>query len=173
MPSCMVTSPGEMVRLQTDVSMNETLEARIERIEDRIAISELRARYSFLVDQGEGHVAVKLFTEEGEFHGPIKSYRGHKEQLTHYDEHVLSGMWHFNTNEIIRIEGNTASGECYCFMPCSFENESYVCACRYDDLLAKQDGVWKFTSRTVTFFYFVPLKEGWAGERMQFPSKSK
>ena len=150
--------------------MTQDLETRIRLIEDRIAISELRARYCFLVDHGKGREAVDLFTEDGEFHGPVKSYRGRQEQLRHYDEHVLSGMWHFISNEIIQIDGDSATGQCYCHMPSVCNGESYVCACRYDDVLTKQDGSWKFKSRTVTFYYFVPLKEGWAKERMQFPS---
>ena len=153
--------------------MTKDLEARITLIEDRIAISELRAHYCFLVDQGRGRDAVDLFTEDGEFHGPIKSYRGRHEQLKHYDEHLLSGMWHFICNEIIEVNGDSAIGQCYCLMPSVFENESYVCACQYDDVLVKQAGNWKFKSRTVTFYYFVPLKEGWAGERMQFPSRRR
>jgi hypothetical protein len=150
--------------------MTRDLEKRIALIEDRIAISELRARYSFLVDQGRGQEAVDLFTEDGEFHGPVASYRGREEQLRHYNEHVLSGMWHFICNEIIHIDGESATGKCYCEMPCVFRDESYVCACQYDDVLIKQDGKWKFKSRTVTFYYFVPLREGWGKERMQFPS---
>ena len=146
------------------------LATRITLIEDRIAISELRARYSFLVDQGRGREAVDLFTGDGEFHGPAVSYRGREEQLRHYDEHILSGMWHFITNEIIEIDGEHATGKCYCEMPCVFQEESYVCTCQYDDVLVKQQGTWKFRSRTVSFHYFVPLKEGWGRNRMQFPS---
>ena len=55
----------------------------------------------------------------------------------------------------------------------SVEGEAYVCACRYDDVLAKQDGVWKFRMRTVTFYYFVPLKDGWGKDRMRFPSATR
>ncbi len=150
--------------------MTQDLEARITKIEDRIAISELRARYCFLVDHGKGREAVDLFTEDGEFHGPVKIYRGREEQLKHYTEHTLSGMWHFICNEIIEIDGNSAVGQCYCNMPSVFKGESYVCACQYDDVLVKLEGKWKFKSRKVTFYYFVPLKEGWAKERMQFPS---
>lgn len=149
--------------------MTADLQTRLTLIEDRIAISELRARYSFLVDGGRGREAVDLFTDDGEFHGPKVSYRGREEQLRHYNEHRLSGMWHFVTNEIIRIDGESATGECYCHMPSVLDGESYVCACRYDDVLIKQAGVWKFTCRSVTFFYFVPLKVGWGGERMLSP----
>ena len=147
--------------------MSAELDARLTRIEDRIAISELRARYAFLVDAGRGAEAVDLFTDDGEFHGPAVSYRGREEQLRHYAEHRLSAMWHFNTNEINRIDGATAAGECYCYMPCVLEGESYVCACRYDDELVKVGGDWRFTSRRVTFFYFVPLKDGWAANMVR------
>jgi len=153
--------------------MTLSLEERIARIEDRTAISELRARYSFLVDQGKGPEAADLFTEDGEFHGPVRSYVGRDEHIKHYSQQILSGMWHFICNEIIDIDGDSATGQCYCEMPSVFEGESYVCACRYDDVLVKQDGRWKFKSRTVTFYYFVPLKEGWGKDRMQFPSAQR
>lgn len=146
------------------------LEARITRIEDRIAISELRARYCFLVDQGQAEAAAELFTEDGEFHGPVRSYVGRAEHVKHYSSQVLSDMWHFIANEIIEIDGDAAIGQCYCDMPCVFEGESYVCVCRYDDVLVKRDGVWKFKRRTVTFNYFVPLKDGWGRDRMKFPA---
>lgn len=153
--------------------MTEELEKRITRIEDRIAIGELRARYSFLVDGGRGREAVDLFTDDGEFHGPFTSYRGRAEQLRHYDEHALAGMWHFNTNEIVEIDGDTATGRCYCQMPCVLGGESYVCACEYDDSFVKEAGTWRFKRRTVTFHYFVPLKDGWAGERIKLPDAFK
>jgi hypothetical protein len=150
--------------------MTQDLEARIARIEARIAISELRARYAFLVDQSHAEEAADLFTEDGEFHGPVKSYVGREQHLKHYSHQAMSGMWHFVANEIIDIDGDAATGQCYCYMPCVFEGESYVCACRYDDVLVRHNGKWKFKRRTVTFYYFVPLKEGWGKERMQFPT---
>jgi hypothetical protein len=151
--------------------MPHDLESRIAMIEERIAISELRALYSFLVDSGKGRETVDLFTDDGEFHGPIKSYRGREEHLAHYADHEMAGsMWHYLCNEIIRIDGSSATAQSYCYMPCVSKGESYVCSCEYDDVLIKQEGKWKFKRRTITFHFFVPLSEGWAGERMQFPS---
>ncbi len=43
--------------------------------ETRIALSELRACYGFLVDQDKGREAVDLFAEDGEFHA-LGSCRG-------------------------------------------------------------------------------------------------
>ena len=150
--------------------MTEDLEARIRRIEDRTAISELRARYSFLVDQGRGREVVDFFTDDGVFAGPVHSWTGKQAILEHQENHVLSGMWHFICNEIIDIQGDDASAQCYCLMPAAYEGESYLCACQYDDVLVRQDGGWKFKSRKVTFYFFVPMKEGWGGERMLFPA---
>ncbi|MBI3302700.1 MAG: nuclear transport factor 2 family protein [Deltaproteobacteria bacterium] len=150
--------------------MTQDLETRIARIEDRIAISELRAHYCFLIDQGRGREAVDLFTEDGEFHG-LDSCRGREELLRFFGETIpqtLPAMWHLVHNEIIHIDGNSATGQCYFEMPCVLKGESYVCAGHYDDVLVKQEGKWKFKSRKVTFYYLVPLKEGWARERMRF-----
>ena len=79
-------------------------------------------------------------------------------------------MWRFICNENIDIDGDSATERCYCEMPCVFQRQSYVSACQYDDVLIKLDGSWKFKSRTITFYYFVPLTEGWGKQRMQFPS---
>ena len=151
--------------------MSLDLAQRILLIEDRTAISELRARYSFLVDHGRAEDAADLFTDDGEFHGPIRSYIGREQHIEHYSQHVLSDTWHFVCNEIIDIDGDSATGQCYCDMPCVFEGESYICACRYVDVFAKCAGIWRFKKRTVTFDYFVPLKDGWGTDRMRFPSR--
>lgn len=148
----------------------DTLEARITLLEDRLALSELRSRYCFLVDQGKAREAVDLFTDDCEFHGPDKSYYGREEQISHYESFIFSNMWHFVTNEITNIKGQSASGLCYCYMPCVYEGKSYVCACQYEDAMERIDGIWKFRSRKVTFYFFVPLDVGWGKELLQFPS---
>ena len=150
--------------------MTADLERRLTLIEDRTAISELRALYCYLVDQGRASEAVELFTEDCEFHGPVRSFFGRDEQFRHYNEHPLAGMWHFIFNELISVSGETATAQCYCYMPCVSDGESYICSCQYDDILVKRDGRWMFKSRVVTFHYFVPLNAGWAGERMLSPT---
>jgi hypothetical protein len=72
-------------------------------------------------------------------------------------------------NETIRIEGTSATGQCSFEMPCALSSESYVCVGHYDEVLVKQEGEWKFKSRQVIFYYFVPLTEGWAGARSRPP----
>lgn len=54
------------------------------------------------------------------------------------------------------------------YRPCRTGNR-YVCVGHYDEVLVKQEGEWKFRSRKVIFYYFVPLTEGWAGARSQLP----
>ncbi len=77
------------------------------------------------------------------------------------------GILYVTRSSILTASPRRASVTARC--PVSFKDESYVCACQYDDVLIKQDGKWKFKSRKVTFYYFVPLREGWGKERMQFP----
>jgi hypothetical protein len=40
-----------------------------------------------------------------------------------------------------------------------------IAAGYYDDEYVKVSEEWKFRSRKVTMYYFVPLSEGWAGKQ--------
>ena len=70
----------------------------------------------------------------------------------------------FFTNHVIHIDGHRAHGIC------SLENrgvrggESMIGAGRLHDEYEKVAGEWKFASRRVEMFYFVPLTEGWASD---------
>jgi len=45
-----------------------------------------------------------------------------------------------------------------------YNGESYVVAARYNDQYLKRDGRWRFSKMSLTPFFMVPLKEGWAGD---------
>ena len=45
-----------------------------------------------------------------------------------------------------------------------YNGESYVVAARYNDEYLKRDGRWRFSKMSLTPFFMVPLKEGWAGD---------
>ncbi len=69
----------------------------------------------------------------------------------------------FFTNHVIELlaEGK-AKGTC-CFENRGVQGEeSMIGAGRLHDAYEKVGNEWKFRSRTVEIFYFVPLREGWA-----------
>ena len=68
----------------------------------------------------------------------------------------------FFTNHVIHIDGDRATGTCSLENRAIREGESWIGAGRLHDTYGKADGEWKFTSRRVEMFYFVPLAQGWA-----------
>jgi hypothetical protein len=141
----------------------ETLEERLRRVEDVLAIGQLRAKYCTYLDAGEWEALADLFTADGEFHG-IGSAVGRAELIEFYDRvrrESIEAWWHFSTNETVELDGDRATGETYLDQPCVIDGVAYASAGRYRDEFAREDGRWLFAKRTVTFFYFVPLAEGW------------
>ena len=63
---------------------------------------------------------------------------------------------------MIRVEGDLATGMCSLQNNATRGDESIIGAGRLHDEYQKVNGEWKFKSRRVDIFYFVPLSEGWA-----------
>lgn len=149
--------------------MAETLEERLRRVEDILAIGQLRAKYCKYLDAGEWEALVELFTPDGEFHG-IGSAAGRAELMEFYARmrrESIEAWWHFSSNETVEVEGDVATGETYLDQPCVLNGVAYASAGRYQDEFVRQDGRWLFAKRTVTFFYFVPLAAGWQPGRIE------
>ncbi|MDQ0380488.1 nuclear transport factor 2 family protein [Amycolatopsis thermophila] len=139
------------------------LEARIRRLEDVHEIGQLRARYCQYLDDGRWDQLADLFTEEGRFVG-LSTASGRAELRTFFaglQRGPLTAWWHFSANETVTVDGDVASGETWLYQPCVVEGEAHVAAGRYTDSLVRQDGRWLFAERKVTFFWWVPLAEGW------------
>lgn len=144
------------------------LDARIRALEDRAAIAELRARYCAYLDAHDWDALVELFTVDGEFHG-MGAARGRDELRAFYariTEESFDAFWHFSSNETVELDGDRATGETYLNQPSVIDGVAYACAGRYRDELVRQAGRWLFARRRVSFFYFVPLSEGWAPGRI-------
>jgi hypothetical protein len=68
----------------------------------------------------------------------------------------------FFTNHVIRIQGDHATATCSLENRATRADQSLIGAGRLHDECQKVNGEWKFKSRRVEMFYFVPLSEGWA-----------
>ena len=66
------------------------------------------------------------------------------------------------------VDGDAASGQTWLYQPCVVEGEAHVAAGRYTDSMVRQDGEWLFRERKVTFFWWVPLAEGWASGQISW-----
>jgi len=70
----------------------------------------------------------------------------------------------FIHNHVLKVNGDRAEGYAYLEAKPVYNGESYVVAARYNDEYAKRNGQWRFTKMSLTPFFMVPLKEGWAGD---------
>ena len=68
----------------------------------------------------------------------------------------------------IEVDGDTATGQWYLFIPCIHANGSEQAvwgSLRYDEEYVRVNGEWKFKSQTLTEFFRTPFDEGWAKTR--------
>jgi hypothetical protein len=146
----------------------KSLEARIQELGDREEIRELISTYAHRI--AHGPAAADLFTDDGAYINrgaedkPPTEVRG-RAALDEYfgDRTSWSGpalpMIH---NHLISIEGDEAEGICSVELRFSKDGTSFVASGYYQDRFRREDGLWKFVERDVSFFHWVPLHQGWA-----------
>jgi hypothetical protein len=144
--------------------MMSTMEARLQKVEDELAIARLRARYCHLLDDERWDAFIDLFTADGYFKG-LAAVEG-RDALLQFFSKTFAAMrddsWHFCANGTVDLDGDTATGRISLEYRSVQNGESFVAAGHYDDVMVRVGGEWKFKSRIITFYYFAPLREGFA-----------
>src|SRR5262245_14399349 len=141
------------------------IEEMVQELWDREKIKELTYQYGLAIEAQDEARMASLFTEDGSVdfsslgRGVITGHAALKE--------FYQGTWPlrvkpFFTNHVIRITGNRATGVCSLENRATRGGDSLIGAGRLHDEYEKVNGEWKFKSRRVEMFYFVPLSEGWA-----------
>lgn len=153
----------------------EELEKRIKKLEDREAIKELKAKYTYALDKGDWDTVLGCFTDDakcdwGKFAGAI--YEG-KEQLGKFFREdlrkTLSFHAHLVHNPIVEVDGDKARGKWYYEEPCIWtdKDEAGWIMGIYNEEYVKIDNEWKINSIKVEHFYQTTYDKGWAKERMR------
>jgi hypothetical protein len=140
-----------------------TLEERIRAIEDRDAIRELTARYCQLAVAGKADEIVALFTRDGVLAAGDSEERGHPRLLELYRGSFAElRPIPFIHNHVIELAGDRATGYCSVELRMVEQGEAVTAAGYYEDVFAREDGVWRFARRKLVFHHRVPLAKGWA-----------
>jgi hypothetical protein len=154
------------------------LEAKVAELYDREAIRDLRFRYHECINEAQMAAIPELFTDDGELEfGHLGKAKG-REQIKAFfsglgapraesGERTRRGLYRvrqFIHNHVLKVNGDRAEGYAYLEAKPVYNGESYVVAARYNDEYVKRDGRWLFTKMSLTPFFMVPLKEGWAGD---------
>ncbi len=133
--------------------------------DDRAAIIDLQGRYLFALDFQDAATYASTFAEDGVFNwaqGEIKGRKAIYEFMSsgRYNpaKDAKKGKWpaasrHFVTNQVIKVEGDTARAVTYWFQATNntADRRTMVLGLfgHYEDELVKVDGQWYFKSRTI------------------------
>jgi len=152
--------------------------ARLERLEAQEAIRELHAQYCFIQDRGHASHAeedVQAFLALCDVdivwdNSPDGSHahRGHLAVAAY-----LRQLWarfdscmHFVHNLSITFDsGDGARGRSSFEAVGDIGGEAFVAAGYYEDAYRRSDAGWRFRLHREVPFYFVKLKDGWAGPK--------
>jgi ketosteroid isomerase-like protein len=142
-----------------------TRDEMVEELWNREMIKELTYEYGLAIEAQDIDRLVGLFTATAtvDFSSMGRGIiEGHDALKAFYPATWPLAVKPFFTNHMIRLDGDKATGFCSLENRATREGESLIGAGRLHDTYEKIDGAWKFASRRVEMFYFVPLSEGWA-----------
>lgn len=142
-----------------------SVEERLERLEAKDSIRELRANYCYHVDDGNAEAFASLFTQDGVLDfGSAGTYAG-REELREFVDSVVpeyySFIVHMLHNPVIEVDGDAATGRWYFEAPCTSQGEDMWIQGRYDDEYVRVDGEWRFAAVEAEFNYVADYDEGW------------
>jgi ketosteroid isomerase-like protein len=134
------------------------------RLADRIALHELRARYTLHYDAGELDAFVALFADDGMLQLAHTGFaRGHEELRATLAGAMEVGEFacHFTTDEITEFTGpDTARGICR-FAVHVGRSPNIQGAGTYRDEYRRTPDGWRFVSRLISFFYMGERATAW------------
>lgn len=145
------------------------LEARLQRVEDELAIAALVQAYSFAMDNHDLAWALDLFTPDGHFRSAdgMTDARGQEALAADYRARFarLTFNLHVSHDRTVQFGGaDAASGMVSAHAEIVHRGEAKVAAMRYHDRYRRcADGRWRFAERCLHFFYYLPASEYPAG----------
>ncbi len=136
----------------------QQLESRLRRLEDMDAIRDLLIEYGRLLDSGDWVGYSQLFARAGTWTGSFGTATGPTEILAMLRKSLGSippydatrvRSFHLMTNCVIHIDGDRATATSRWTNFGRTDDNKLVprLAGRYEDLLVREDGKWKFLSR--------------------------
>jgi hypothetical protein len=133
--------------------------------EDRAAIMDLQGRYLFALDFQDAATYASTFAEDGVLNWARGEIKGRKALFDFISSGQYNpaktakrGKWqaasrHFVTNQVIKVEGDTAKAVTYWFQATNntADRRKMVLGLfgHYEDELVKIDGQWFFTKRSI------------------------
>ena len=134
----------------------------IKELEDRVALKELIDRFSILGDQKDFKNQVQLFTNNAVSETlaagtVILKLEGRKVMAKAFSKFLegFETVYHFNGQHVVSINGNDATGTCYCKITLIGNEKGKkmktTIGARYADDYVRLENVWLIARRVGTF----------------------
>lgn len=142
-----------------------SVEARIQRLEDQMAIAGLISQYGIVLDNREYEAVGELFTEDARFwqHVGDTDARTRAGIVAFYRERLgHSGpSYHYHHGHTVTFhDDHHARGIVTAHAEMGIEGRMILVGLRYHDAYVKgDDGAWRFAERETWFHYFMPADE--------------
>jgi uncharacterized protein (TIGR02246 family) len=130
--------------------------ASVQRVEDQLAIERLLKEYGRALDNRDFAAYAALFAREGEWKGALGSYRGPAAIQTAMEKifkdaaaDIPKGSnFHVMSNFIIDVQGDRATAHStFIFYKLNKSVPEAAVAGRYEDVLIRENGAWRFLQR--------------------------
>jgi ketosteroid isomerase-like protein len=149
--------PALMAQQTPRATDTAALAARLQRLEDIEEIRTLLLDYGRFLDSRDLAAYSRLFAKDGEWVGGFGSAKGPAEILTFMQKNLGTGpnrtnSFHILSNFEIEVKGDTATAwSRWTFVAPGADGKHAISqAGRYDDLLIRENGHWKFQRRTAS-----------------------
>lgn len=149
---------------RTAAPADSSLEERLRRVEDQLAIRDLTARYNFAIDNRDLDSVRLLFTAGASFGSKDGAMRatGIDAIVKQFEGRfsVLGATNHFAHDHVIWFDSPSQARGMLSVHAEVWRNEQpMITALRYDDTYQKVDGLWRFSERLLSFFYYLNVKD--------------
>ncbi len=134
-----------------------TAQARLQQLEDHVAIERLLLDYGRTLDERDFAAYSQLFAENGEWKGALGTYRGPaviraamEKIFTDAAKDIPKGKnFHVMSNFIIDVHGDRATASSrFIFYKLEKSEPQAAVTGRYEDTLIREKGAWRFLRRT-------------------------
>lgn len=165
--------------LQYDPPVTESLEQRVQRLEDRFAINDLVVQYATLLDDAQWDALGLLFATDGVFASPNSTTTGRAAIVENFKvKHApFPATWHDPHGIAVEfVDDDHARGTVIGYAELASPDMAVVTSIRYQDDYRREDGRWRFAKRHVLSLYGMSVQEHGAGglglaERKRWPGR--
>ena len=133
----------------------------LQHVLDRMAIKDVLCRYAKGIDERRFDLVADCYAPDVSFRAPGATLEGREAVVESAKRvSVYKATFHLMANQLVTIDGDTANAETYCLAHHYYDidgvEQEYILGVRYVDKLARQDGTWRITDRTMHF----PISRG-------------